>query len=138
LRDPIVPAARLIDFLLFFEDDESKETSRPRKAEKNTLLYVLFAWLKRFRSWVMVKFWQLTQTEQLWFCKVVDSELSSESEGAERTRKTAKMVKCCCAYKAARQGLLVVTILTFIFSIVFVGVGSVSVSYGEVVVRLFL
>ncbi len=48
-----------------------------------------------------------------------------------RRQSTLDNMAGCCNYKACRQGLLVVTILTFIFSIVFVGVGSVSVSYGE-------
>jgi len=43
----------------------------------------------------------------------------------------------CCSYKTSRRGLLLATMLTFIFSIVFLGVGSVSVRFGGLPLSLF-
>mmetsp|Transcript_14517 Transcript_14517/g.28727 ORF Transcript_14517/g.28727 Transcript_14517/m.28727 type:complete len:298 (-) Transcript_14517:26-919(-) len=40
------------------------------------------------------------------------------------------MAALCCTYKVSRRGLLLTTMLTFLFSIIFIGVGSVSVRFG--------
>uniref|UniRef100_A0A6T8HIP6 Tetraspanin n=1 Tax=Hemiselmis andersenii TaxID=464988 RepID=A0A6T8HIP6_HEMAN len=36
----------------------------------------------------------------------------------------------CCSYKTSRRGLLLMTMLTFLFAIVFIGVGAVSARFG--------
>jgi len=36
----------------------------------------------------------------------------------------------CCSYKVSRRGLLLMTMLTFLFSLIFIGVGAVSARFG--------
>lgn len=38
----------------------------------------------------------------------------------------------CCTYKTARRSLIIVNLIDFVFCIVFIGVGSVSLIYGTI------
>ena len=47
------------------------------------------------------------------------------------SRNGPSIAMVCCSYKAARRGMLLLNMVMLIFSIVFLGVGAVSLGYGK-------